>query len=408
MTAEGDAPPPDATGILRTLRESPRAVHLVLAGVALNRAGSFVQLFLVLYLVHLGDGVEHAGLALTVYGAGGVAGVAVAGILLSRLGERATIVASMVAAGGCLVAMAVVTRFWALVWLAGLAGLAAQCYRPAAATLLADVTPPGRLVMISAAYRLALNVGAALAPLAGAAIIAATSYRWLFVVNSAAALAFAAIAGWVLRGRHRTPPERRGAGGYGAVARDERFVGFLLALFLISLVDVQYLSALPLTVASHGLSTAFYAGLVAVNALVVILVELPVTRFVQLWPLRRGIALGILVIGLGVGGFGVPGGPAVLILAVLVWSLGETVGAPSTAAYPGIVAPPEQRPPYVAATVAAQSLGYAVGPALGTLVWTHSRPTLFAGCAVVGVAAALVARTVVAPGRGAELSANAS
>src|SRR5205814_10015726 len=66
-------------------------------------------------------------------------------------------------------------------------------YRPASASLLSELTPTHRQVMIFAMYRLALNLGATAAPVIGAAL-ASVSYNLLFWSEAAAALGYAVIA----------------------------------------------------------------------------------------------------------------------------------------------------------------------------------------------------------------------
>jgi predicted MFS family arabinose efflux permease len=71
----------------------------VLAGVLVNRLGSFFQTFLVLFLTHRGlTGVE-AGVALGCFGAGSLAGVLAGGSLADRRGPRLATLGSMLGSG---------------------------------------------------------------------------------------------------------------------------------------------------------------------------------------------------------------------------------------------------------------------------------------------------------------------
>ena len=86
-------------GILATLRESPRAVKALLVGIFVNRLGTFMQVFLVLFLTSRGFSELQAGFALGAFGVGSVLGVLLGGALADRLGVRRAIMLSMVGTG---------------------------------------------------------------------------------------------------------------------------------------------------------------------------------------------------------------------------------------------------------------------------------------------------------------------
>lgn len=387
----------ELAGVLATLRSVPRAVHLLLVGVALNRAASFVNLFIVLYLAEQGFEPERAGIALSGYGVGAVLGIVISGTVTDLLGYRATIIASMAISGLLVGSISVLDSFPALVAVTAGTGFAAQAYRPAAAAMMAALVPPRRLVMASAAFRLAINIGAAIGPLVGAAIIATAGYRELFVVDMFTSVGFALIALFGLPGKVRRTADDPARIGYRDVLADRRFRLVLAALFLIAVVDIQYLSTLPLSVKADGLSTQVYGLVVTLNAAFVILFELPITKVVQRFPIRAAIATGIALVGSGVAMFGLPFGVASLVVATLVWSFGESVAAPSAVAYPALIAPEAARGRYTASGVAAQSIGFAVGPAFGTFLWARSSGAAWVTFAVLGVIAAAFAWAGVDP-----------
>jgi MFS family permease len=377
----------------------PGPVLLLLIGVAINRAGSFLQIFLVLYLTGRGFSPEQAGLVLTAYSGGAVVGILLGGTVSDRIGYRRTIGLSMILSG-LLVGSLVFTQPYAiLLAVCASAGLVAQVFRPAASSLLAALTPPTRLVMASAGYRLALNLGATTAPLLGA-VLMARSYGALFVVDMLTSLGFGAAALLWLTDGPESPASAGtpAAGGYSSVARDTRFLLVVAALFLISIVEIQYVAALPLEVEARQLPTSLYGMLIALNGLLVIAIELPLTRVIQHWPVRRAISLGIALIGLGVSLYGVAGGAPWLVAATVVWTLGEIVAAPSVSAYPALVSPPNLRGRYLAAASASQSIGYAVGPALGAALFQHAGGGVWVVCGMLaGVATAIAAAGVRQP-----------
>jgi MFS family permease len=395
MTTAAAAAQRTPAGVLESLRATPPAARAVLAGVFVNKLGAFLQVFVVLYLTHRGYSAVAAGGALGAYAAGSIAGLLVGGWLSDRLGARRTIAGSMAVSAGLILCVLYAPAYALIVGAVALFGAVGQAYRPASGALLSELTPPERQVMVFAFYRLALNLGTTAAPLIGAALVA-VSYRLLFWGEAVAALAYTAIALAALpRGsgaaQHPvtpTAPAARGARvSYAAVLADRRYVMFLAAMLLNGLVYVQYLATLPLAVRHAGYGTALYGGCVAVNGAMVITCELLVTKVVQRWPARLAAAAGLALLGAGVSLYAAPVGVAVLLLATVVWSLGEVVGGPTMFAYPAQAGPPALRGRYIGAAHAMFGLGSAIGPVLGVWAWTVMGRPFWLVCGALSVAA---------------------
>ncbi|GAA3053134.1 hypothetical protein GCM10020000_38560 [Streptomyces olivoverticillatus] len=184
--------------------------------------------------------------------------------------------------------------------------------------------------------------GATAAPLLGFALYKAGghSYDLLFWGEALIALVYAVLAYATLpartagRAAEAQPEERGPAGGYGAVLRDRRYLLYLLAAFFHSVVYVQYLSTLPLYVEDIGLAVFWYTVAVSLNGFIVVVFELLITKLSQNWPLKLTIGLGFALVGAGVAFYGLPLGPAALVVGTLIWSLGEIIGGPAVFAYP--------------------------------------------------------------------------
>src|SRR5436853_2682674 len=88
----------------RLRSQLPRQYWVLWTGTLVNRAGTFVEPFAVLYLTtQRGFTAAQAGVALTAYGAGAAASQLVGGWSADRVGRRATLVAGLCAAAGSLV-----------------------------------------------------------------------------------------------------------------------------------------------------------------------------------------------------------------------------------------------------------------------------------------------------------------
>jgi len=111
--AAATAPAQDAR-VFATFRESPVAVKAILIGMLVNRLGTFLNIFLVLYMTHRGFTQVQAGTALGVYGFGGVAGVLVGTALADKLGARRATVLSMAGRAVLMVGILYLRNFPAL------------------------------------------------------------------------------------------------------------------------------------------------------------------------------------------------------------------------------------------------------------------------------------------------------
>lgn len=371
MTDVSEQAEPEAAGVFRTWLDTQRPGKAILLGIVVNRLAAFLQLYLVLFLTHQGFSAVQAGFALGVYGVGAVLGVLIGGSLTDRFGARQMIVVSMAGSAAFLLAILYVTNYPLL--LASIAAVAAvgQAYRPASSALLAELTPKSRMTMTFAMYRLAFNVGSMVAPLLGAALLAAGWYL-LFWAEAFAAVAYAVIAVVALPavGGHRAKPESAGGRtSYLDVVRDRRFVLFLTASMINAAVYVQYISVLPLAMREAGLATGWYGAMVALNAAIVLAFELLITKATQRWPLVLVMALGFVLLGVGRAVYAIPMGLTVFILGTLIWTLAEIIAGPTMFAYPPLAAPDHLRGRYIAAANAMFGIGAAIGPIAGLTLW---------------------------------------
>ena len=154
-------------GPYRELRSTPRAIWVLAAGSLINRFGSFVLPFLVLYLRHHGYLVAQAGIALAAYGIGKIVAAPCGDYLADRLGARDATAFSMFLSAATMLSLWQSVRLGPVVVysLALLGGWASELYRPSISTLIDDNVAPGHhQVTAFAVYQLGANVGLTLGP----------------------------------------------------------------------------------------------------------------------------------------------------------------------------------------------------------------------------------------------------
>lgn len=392
MTTTRAASAKDDAGIWITLRESSPPVRAVLAGIFVNQLGAFLQVYLVLFLIHQGFTAVQAGFALGALGAGTFAGVLAGGAFADRLGARWATLTSMVGFAVLLVVVQYIHSFPGLIATVVGIGVIGRFYRPAAAALLSELTPKHRQVMIFALSRLMSNIGTTAAPLAGALIIT-VSYHLLFWIDAVTSLGYAVIAATFLprraAARRRAdvagPAAANPTGGYRVVLRDRRYVLFLLAILVNAIVYLQYVSALPLTMKAAGLAIVWYSAAISLNGFIVITCELLVTKVTQRLPTRQIVVAGFALLGGGMALYSLRLGVGIFLVGTLLWTLAEIVGGPTLFAYPGRVAPEGYRARYIGSMQTMFSLGTAIGPVVGISVYHLIGNGVWVGCGLASL-----------------------
>jgi MFS family permease len=278
------------------------------------------------------------------------------------------------------------TSMVAIVCLAPLVGAAYELYRPAVGAIVADLVSP---VDRPRAYGLlywAVNLGAAVAPVL-AGFMARRSYLWLFVADAATTFLYGLIV-WarVQETRPAVAPEghRR---GLAPVLADRLFMAFCGLSFVMAILFHQGWTSLSLYLAREGFSTSTYGSIVAVNGLLIILVQPFTGRMLARFDRGRVLVVAALLTGAGMVANALVRQAWQYGVAVAVWTLGEIASVPLTSAIAADLAPPDLRGRYQGVNWASWAVAGAVAPTLGAVVLGAGGVALWWWCG--GVAAAL-------------------
>lgn len=370
------------------IRSLPAPAWFLFAGTFINRFGSFVLTFLVLWVKSKGYSYAEAGIAASSYGAGAIGAAGLGGLLADRLGRRRTIAISMFGSAAAMLALSQANTIGMILVLAAVTGLAAELYRPASSALLADIVPAERRVTAFALYRFAINLGFAFGP-ATAGFLAHRSFLYLFVGDAVTSFLYGVLALAALPEGRRSQSihERRGE-GLRTILTDRALVSFLIASLAASFVYLQMTSGLALHTHASGLSTSDFGLLMALNGTIIIFCELPLTSITQRLPARAVIACGQLLLGVGFALTGLAHALPALGATVMIWTLGEMLNAPVSSAYLTGLAPAHLRGRYVGAQSTVWALGAVLAPGLGGILFGFNERLLWLLCLVLGIGAA--------------------
>jgi MFS family permease len=389
----------------RGLRGLPREIWILFAATLVNRCGTMVLPFLVLYLTRvLAISVSHAALALTVYGIGALLTMPIAGRLTDRLGALFVMRCSLLLSGFVLFLFPLAHHFGAILAITFVFAILNESVRPPSLALVSDLVEPEQRKQAFALSRLAVNLGMSLGPAIGG-ILAVYSFRFLFFADGATSILAGLVLIFAWPGTRRTKasepqwddPEDLGreieAEGPALLAaphpaadlrafRNRRMLYFLAALIPTQLVFFQLTSTLPVFLVRYlRLPESFYGTVFTLNTLMIVALEVPLNNATAHWSHRRSLTLGALLYAIGFGSFALASGPAGVFAAVAVWTFGEMILMPGSAAYAAEIAPAGRRGEYMGLYTMSFSFAFSVGPWLGAMLLDIHGPQMLWGAA---------------------------
>lgn len=262
-----------------------------------NRSGAMVVPFLGVYLVkHLGFTLENAGILLSCFGIGSVAGSSIGGWLTDKFGHFKVQLFSLIG---------VIPMFLLLPHLTSMGSLAAgilalslisDVLRPANAVSLAYYAKPENLVRSFTLNRMALNLGFSIGPALGG-FLAAFSYDLLFYGNAFGATIAALIFYLYFRNKKGTAKSKEevllkipSKSPY----KDVPFLVFTFLSILFAICFFQLLSTLPLYYRDVYLLNEKSIGVIlAFSGIVIFCLEMVIVHFAE----RKSTAGNAIIMG---------------------------------------------------------------------------------------------------------------
>ncbi|MDL5202357.1 MFS transporter [Streptomyces sp. ALI-76-A] len=382
----------------RAVRETvsglPREFWWLWTSTLVNRLGAFVATFMALYLtLDRGYSASYAGLVVSLHGLGGVVSSLGAGVMTDRLGRRPTLLVAQASTAVSVALLAFVHHPVAIAGVAFLVGMASNASRPAVQAMMADIVRPEDRVRAFSLNYWAINLGFAVSSMA-AGFIAEVSYRAGFLVEAGMTAVCAVVV--FLRLPESRPVVTKGeeaaeaAVGLGTVLRDGRFMSVVGLSFLVALVFQQGAVGLPVAMGEAGFTPADYGMAIAVNGVLIVALQIPVTRFIEHRDTKRLLVVSSLLAGYGFGLTAFAGSIGLFALTVCVWTLGEMINAPTQTGLVVRLSPAHGRGRYQGMYTLSWSVAALVAPLMsGVVIDRYGAEWLWGLCALVGTAAAV-------------------
>ncbi|EPH40025.1 MFS transporter [Streptomyces aurantiacus] len=386
------------TAARRAVKESvsglPPAFWWLWTSTLVNRLGAFVATFMALYLtLDRGYSATYAGLVAALHGLGGVVSSLGAGVMTDRLGRRPTLLVAQASTAGSVALLGFMTHPVAIAGVAFLVGMASNASRPAVQAMMADIVRPEDRVRAFSLNFWAINLGFAISS-AAAGFIASYSYLAGFLIEAAMTLACAVVVYVKLPESKPAQSAEEAAGGpeagLGTVLRDGRFMGVVGLSFLVALVFQQAYVGLPVAMGEAGFTPSDYGVAIACNGVMIVLLQIPVTRFIEHRDPQRLLVISSLVAGYGFGLTAFAGSVGLIALTVCLWTLAEIVNAPTQTSLVVRLSPTHARGRYQGMYAMSWAVAALAAPLIsGSVIDRLGAEWLWGFCAVVGTTAAL-------------------
>lgn len=368
----------------------PGQFWLMVGGSLLTSTGFTMAFpFLTLYLsTQLGVPMDRVGLLFIANAAAGIAAQGIAGPVADQFGRKPVMLTGLFAQAIIALGFTQARAFEEFVLLATVNGFFGATFHPASHAMVVDLVEPRRRAEAFGIMRIAANLGWVIGPALGG-LLAIRSYSFLFLGTALAQFIYLAFVLMVVRETLPKSPRvaswRPANSGYGAVFRDRTFVIFLGASTLLTLVYTQMTTTMPVYLKTQaGVPESGYGMLMALNAGMVVLLQIPTTRLVENRNRACMLALGALLYGAGFGSLGLWRDLPLFALSMAVLTVGEMVIAPVASALVADLSPEETRARYMAAFGLTWTIGFGLGPAWGGFVLERSGPSWLWGLALVG------------------------
>jgi MFS family permease len=234
--------------------------------------------------------------------------------------------------------------------------------------MVADLVPSNERADAYALLRLSNNVGVAIGPAVGGALIAA-SYSVAFYCASAGLISYGLILALFARetlpagaSRART----QSLGGYDQIARDRRFMPFVGALTLTQMcATLMWVLMAVYAKQQYHVPENLYGLIPTTNALMVVFFQVVVTQVTKRQPPLKMLTMGALFYAAGVGSVSLARGFWGFWLSMVVMTLGELILMPTSSTYAASLAPADMRGRYLSIYGLTWPAALGIAPVMG-------------------------------------------
>ena len=308
---------------------------------------------------------------MTINAVSGLASAVLAGPIIDRFGRKWAMVFSLIGNGFCYFLLSSAGSYSAFALIMGVSGAFSPLYKVGSDAMLADLFPMRKRADAFALYRMARNIGVAVGPALGGLVLSRSYSIGLY----------SAAAGYVLYGsllflfaRETIPESVRGKRanlldqlrGYWQALSDKPFMALVGAFTLVQMTTALMWVLLSVYVKTEfGISEQFYGWLPTTNALMVVFLQVLITRKTKPYSAVRVMRWGSffyifapLLVALSSGFWG-------FWLAMVMMTFGELLVVPRASALAANLAPIDKRGRYMSLYGLTWNVAVGFSPVMG-------------------------------------------
>lgn len=299
----------------------------------------------------------------------GISASFLGGAIADRFGRKGVMVFSLIVTGvgwylyrsaGTLPVFALLTV---------ITGATTPLYRLTADAMVADLVPVEKRLDAYSILRMGNNLGVAIGPLVGGLLVT-VSY---FIAFTVMGIGFIVIGLLVLllikesrqHGNAGPVVKQANDGGYRLILKDHIFMRVIGAYTLNRIcTSILWMMLAAYTSQNYGLAERQYGFIPATNAIMVIFMQLLITRKINQYRPQVAMMTGALIYAVSIFSVAFGSGFWWFWLCMVGATIGEMVLVPTTTTFTSRLAPPEMRARYMSLYTLTWTIGTGLGPLL--------------------------------------------
>lgn len=296
----------------------------------------------------------------------------IAGPVIDRLGRKWVMVISLAGNGACYILMSFADSLPAFIILMALRGAFMPLYQVGSDAMMADMLPSQKRSDGYSILRMSNNLGIALGPAIGG-FITSNSYSLAFYLAAIGLIFYSVLL--ALNAKETLPTKdmaehiKERFGGYGKIFKDKPFINFNLT-FTLTTITASMIWVLLAVYAkqNYGVPENLYGFIPATNAIMVVTLQLMVTKQTKKHKPIHMIAIGAFFYGVAAMIIGFGTGFWMFWVAMVVMTLGELIMVPTATTFSANLAPADKRGRYMSIHGMTWGVASGIGPLAGGIL----------------------------------------
>jgi MFS family permease len=366
-----------------TYNQFPRTYWVVAGTHFIDVIGNTLLMpFFALYITQkFGVGMTQAGIILATNSVAGMVGSTIGGAMADRFGRRGIILFGLVVSALSGLTLGFVNKFYLFYGLAVFVGLLGSAAHPAHQAMIADILPADKRAEGFGMMRVISNFAWIIGPTIGG-FLASYDFLYLFLSDAVISIVTAILVFRLLPETKPQPKEKtkhetllQTLGGYRVALADRPYLAFIFASILMILVYQQMYTSLSVYLRDvHQVDPQFYGMIMSSSAVTVVIFQFGVTRIIKKYPPFLMMASATFFYMIGFTMYGFVATIPLFIVAMVIITIGEMVGMPTSNVLAASFAPEEMRARYMAVFGLTWTVPSMIGPWAAGLVFDNYNP----------------------------------